>query len=75
MSKECEVCGKKPRKASSRSFSNKQNVYRQEPNLQSIRVIKEGRVQKITVCTSCIKANKVQKANKAQKSLQIVNEG
>ena len=38
MSKQCEVCGKKPIKAAKLTFSHKQIVKRQTPNLQDIRV-------------------------------------
>ena len=61
MSKQCEICGKKPIKAAKRTFSNKQNCYRQTPNLQSVSVATEGGKKKMTVCTSCLKAGKVQK--------------
>lgn len=62
MSRQCEICGKKPLKATKRSFSNKANIYRQIPNLQSVKVIIAGVVKKANVCTSCIRANKVKKA-------------
>ena len=72
MSKKCEICGKESLKAASRSFSNKQNVYRQQPNLQTVRaeipnlqtVRAEinGQVKTIKVCTSCLKKGKVKKA-------------
>ena len=62
MSKQCEICGKKPIKAAKLTFSHKQIVHRQAPNLQTIRVNVNGTVKKMTVCSSCLKANKVQKA-------------
>ena len=62
MSRQCEICGKKPLKASKLSFSHKHNVYRQVPNLQNIKVDVNGKVVKMKVCTSCIKANKVKTA-------------
>ena len=62
MSKQCEICGKKPLKAAKLTFSHKQIVHRQTPNLQSIRVNVNGTAKKVTVCTSCLKAGKVQKA-------------
>lgn len=62
MSKQCEVCGKTPLKAAKRSFSNKANVYRQTPNLQSVKIIVNGVAKKAKVCTSCIRANKIKKA-------------
>lgn len=62
MSRQCEICGKTPLKSASLSFSHKQNVKRQAPNLQSVKVNVNGTVKRINVCTSCLKAGKVQKA-------------
>ena len=62
MSKKCEICGKESLKAASRSFSNKQNVYRHQPNLQTVRAEINGQVKTIKVCTSCLKKGKVKKA-------------
>ena len=63
MSVYCEICGKKSLKAAKISFSHKQNVHRQLPNLQSVKAkLPDGSVKKMTVCTSCIRAGKVQKA-------------
>ena len=62
MSKQCEVCGKTPLKAAKLTFSHKQIVHRQTPNLQTVRVNVNGNTKKMTVCTSCLKAGKVQKA-------------
>ena len=62
MSVECAVCGKKKLKAAKLSFSHKQNVYRQSPNLQSVKINDNGTVKKVKVCTSCLRAGKVQRA-------------
>ena len=62
MSVECAVCGKKQLKAAKLSFSHKHHVYRQSPNLQSVKVIENGTVKRIKDCTSCLKAGKVQRA-------------
>lgn len=62
MSIQCDVCGKKSLKAAKISFSHKQNVHRQFPNLQTVRVNMNGTVKKLSVCTSCLKAGKVQRA-------------
>lgn len=62
MSKQCAICGKRPLKAAKRSFSNKAHTYKQIPNLQPVKAVINGKIQKATVCTSCIRANKVQKA-------------
>jgi len=62
MAKHCEICGKAPVKAAKRTFSNIKVVHTQEPNLQTVKAVVNGTVKKIRVCTSCIKAGKVQKA-------------
>lgn len=62
MSKKCEICGKESLKAASRSFSNKQNVHRQQPNLQTVRAEVNGVVKTVKVCTSCLKKGLVKKA-------------
>lgn len=58
----CEVCGKTSKKASKLSFSHKHHIYKQLPNLQSVKAVIGGKVRRIKVCTSCIRAGKVQKA-------------
>ena len=62
MAKHCEVCGKTALKSTQLTFSHKEIPNRQNPNLQTIRVKVNGQVKKMTVCTSCLKAGKVQKA-------------
>ena len=62
MSRKCDVCGKTPLKSASITFSHKQNVKRQAPNLQSVKANINGQTKTIKVCTSCLKAGKVQKA-------------
>lgn len=63
MSVYCEICGKGSLKAAKISFSHKQHVHRQLPNLQSVKVrLADGTVKKMSVCTSCIRAGKFTKA-------------
>lgn len=62
MSKQCDVCGKTPLKAAKLTFSHKQIVKRQNPNLQEVKAIINGETKRIKVCTSCLRAGKVQKA-------------
>ncbi len=62
MSKQCDVCGKAPLKAAKLTFSHKQIVKRQNPNLQEVKAVVNGVVKKVKVCTSCLRAGKVQKA-------------
>ena len=61
MSKECAICGKKPQVGNNVSHAHNLTKRRFNPNLQSVRTIRNGRVQKLTVCTSCIKAGHVVK--------------
>jgi large subunit ribosomal protein L28 len=62
MSKQCDVCGKTPLKANKVCFSHKHHAYRQEPNLQPMKTVINGATKRIKICTSCLKANKVQRA-------------
>ncbi len=63
MAKTCEICGKGTLKAAKRTFSNKKIDNVQSPNIQEIRVLdKNGHAVKKCVCTSCLRAGKVQKA-------------
>ena len=61
MPKHCEICGKTSLKANKVSFSHKHHIYRQQPNLQTVKADLSGSVKKIKVCTSCLKANKIKK--------------
>ncbi len=61
MVKQCEICDKKSLRAKKVSFSNKHHIYKQKPNLHTVKAEINGTVKKVQVCTSCIKANKVKK--------------
>ena len=62
MSIECAICGKKSIKAAKISFSHKQHVHRQLPNLHTVKAEINGVVKRVKVCSSCIRAGKVKKA-------------
>jgi large subunit ribosomal protein L28 len=62
MSKQCEVCGKKPVVGRTVSHAHNVNPRRFEPNLQKVRAVINGGVQRIRVCTRCLRSNKVTKA-------------
>ena len=55
MSRECEICGKTPLKSAKLTFSHKQNVHRQAPNLQSVKINDKGTINRIKIWTSCLK--------------------
>jgi large subunit ribosomal protein L28 len=58
----CEICGKRPWFGKQVSHSHRRSSRRWDPNIQRLRVLKDGRVQRVDVCTSCLKAGKVQRA-------------
>lgn len=62
MAKVCMICGKRP--VSGNNISHAHNLTRRRwlPNLQSVRAKVEGRTVRMTVCTGCLKSNKVVKA-------------
>lgn len=62
MSRICEICGKTSLVGNHRSHALNATKRRFHPNLQKVRVQKEGGVKTIKVCTTCLKSNKVQKA-------------
>jgi len=55
MSRECQVCGKKPRSGNNVSHSNRKTKRRWLPNLQKMRLPIEGLTGKLRLCTGCIK--------------------
>ncbi|MFO7947866.1 MAG: 50S ribosomal protein L28 [Armatimonadota bacterium] len=63
MAKTCEICGKSASVGHQVSASDKKNKRKFNANLQRIRIkTPSGATKRAYVCTSCIKANKVQKA-------------
>jgi len=62
MSKICTICGKKPMTGNNVSHAHNVTKRRFNPNLQKVRAISNGRVQRIVVCTNCIKSGRVVKA-------------
>jgi large subunit ribosomal protein L28 len=61
MSKQCEICGKKPMVGNHVSHAHNLNKRRFNPNLQRVRAVLNGHVKKIMVCTNCIKSGFVTK--------------
>ena len=62
MAKVCEICGKTPVVGRQKSHANNVSPRRFEPNLQVVRALIRGGVQRLRVCTSCIRSGKVTKA-------------
>jgi large subunit ribosomal protein L28 len=63
MARVCEVCGKGPITGHNVSHANNKTPRRWYPNLQRVRVVVNGAVKRIRVCTQCIKSNRVAKAS------------
>ncbi len=62
MAKMCEVCGKAPVFGNRISHAHNVSSRRWLPNLQSVRVKLGARVQRMNVCTRCLRSGKVKKA-------------
>lgn len=63
MSKVCEICGKHPVAGRSVSHSHKVTNRTFRPNVQRVTIRDaKGQVRKANVCTSCMKAGKVERA-------------
>ena len=60
MSKVCEICGKKPQYGHSISHAHNLTKRRWLPNLQKVKVTRKGQRTTIRVCSSCLKAGKVE---------------
>lgn len=63
MARVCEICGKGPITGHNVSHANNKTPRRWYPNLQRVRVVANGVVRRMRVCTQCIKSNRVAKAS------------
>jgi large subunit ribosomal protein L28 len=63
MARVCEICGKGPVAGHNVSHANNKTPRRWYPNLQRVRVVVNGVVRRMRVCTQCIKSNRVAKAS------------
>lgn len=64
MAKVCYSCGKRPDFGNARSHSLRATRRRRNPNLQKVRIQEGPTTKRAWVCTSCLKAFKVQKAQR-----------
>ena len=62
MSRVCDICGKGRLVGMNVSHSHIRTKKVQQPNIQKIRVLHNGTVKRMRVCTTCIKSGRVQKA-------------
>ena len=61
MAKRCEVCNKGPVVGRNISHAHTMTPRRFEPNLQRVRAMVNGGVQRIRVCTRCLRSGLVNK--------------
>ncbi len=61
MSRRCEICHKGMQNGHNVSHSNRKTPKLWKPNIQRVRVLKDGRVTRMRVCTRCIRSGLVQK--------------
>ncbi|HWO71553.1 MAG TPA: 50S ribosomal protein L28 [Actinomycetota bacterium] len=59
----CDICGRRPFFGMQVSHSHRRSKRRWDPNVQRVRAIVDGAPRRIHVCTSCLKAGRVQRAS------------
>jgi len=62
MAWKCDICGKRPLVGNNVSHANNRTKRKTYPNLQKVRAMVNGKVDRVRACTRCIKAGKVTKA-------------
>ncbi len=62
MANRCDLCGKGPRSGNNVSHANNRTKRTFKPNVQRMRAMVNGAPKRMRVCTSCLKAGRVQKA-------------
>jgi large subunit ribosomal protein L28 len=62
MSQVCVTCGKHPRAGRNVSHSHRVTNRVVFPNIQKVTAVVDGKVKRVNVCTSCMKAGKVTRA-------------
>lgn len=65
MARICDICGKGPTFGNNVSHANNRSRRRWYPNLQAVRALVDGKVKRLRVCASCIRAGRVTKAPRA----------
>jgi|UniRef100_A0A7V3RFJ0 large subunit ribosomal protein L28 len=62
MSRKCDICGKDVETGHRISHSHRKTLRTFKPNLQPVKVKnEEGKIERLMVCTRCLKAGKVQR--------------
>jgi len=62
MARICEICGKGKQVGHNVSHANNKTKREWLPNLQAVKIVKDGTTRKARLCTKCIKKGNYQKA-------------
>ncbi len=63
MSRKCDICGKGVETGHRISHSHRKTLRTFKPNLQPVKTVNaDGKIERLMVCTSCLKAGKVKRA-------------
>ena len=62
MARVCQVTGKAPMVGNNVSHANNKTRRTWKPNLQVARIVIDGKITKVKVCTRCLAAGKIQRA-------------
>lgn len=63
MANTCDLCNKGRLVGNKVSHSNIKSKKVQRPNIQRVRGVKEGKVQRLRVCTRCLRTGLIEKAH------------
>ncbi len=63
MARVCDICGKGKQVGNNVSHANNKTKREWLPNLQMVRIVKNGSTVKAKVCTKCIKKGLITKAS------------
>lgn len=62
MARVCYLCGRGPTVGHNVSHANNRTKRRWLPNLQRVRIVDDGQVKRVRVCSRCVKAGRITKA-------------
>lgn len=61
MSRECYICGKGAISGNTVSHSNIHTKRTWKPNLRKVKIVEDGTVKTVNVCTRCLRSDKVER--------------
>jgi large subunit ribosomal protein L28 len=70
MAQRCDICGKGAQFGHNISHAHNVTNRRWNPNLQRVRAVVDGKPKRLTVCTGCLKSDRVQKMVKTARPVE-----